>query len=425
MARSAGEGRELIPAGKAAVSGFRFPLQGVCEPTETASMGDAPSVLVLDEEDELARIETLVTRLGVDCVRWSGGSDDAPPQPRMLLVTTGAKALKMPAPEEPASGTDAPVWLCVHGEDFFPLRVRLQERGVHYLVQMRTGDATLRLLLQQILYRGIDRRRASRLPMDCQVEVKLPDGEKRRARLLELSSEYCRFECGREFENGTQLSVKIPKSLGGRKLEIPGKVIRLEGQRGGKDVVVMQMAELESEVRAQLEAIICGDRIGTRVTPLAAVPEREPDAYLDGTGIPDWDEFARSGDRRRHPRRPFPYPVETAPGRDAAGSYSAMGVELSIEGMRIVGLADITIGSEVRVSLYSNFGAEAVALEATVLRDDGDSVALQFCSVTPQLREQIEALMGEKPSVDDLQADQSERIVMSELTSLESTSDGC
>ena len=45
-------------------------------------MGRAPSVVVLDEEDELARIQTLVTRLGIDCVRWSGGSDDAPPQPR-------------------------------------------------------------------------------------------------------------------------------------------------------------------------------------------------------------------------------------------------------------------------------------------------------------------------------------------------------
>jgi len=44
------------------------------------SMGRAPSVVVLDEEDELARIQTLVTRLGVDSVRWQGNSDEAPPQ---------------------------------------------------------------------------------------------------------------------------------------------------------------------------------------------------------------------------------------------------------------------------------------------------------------------------------------------------------
>ncbi len=111
--------------------------------------------------------------------------------------------------------------------------------------------------------------------------------------------------------------------------------------------------------------------------------------------------------------------VETAPGRDAAESHSAMGVELSAEGMRIVGLPDITVGSEVRVALHSNVGAEPIALEATVLRDDGDSVALQFRSVTPELREQIEALMGEKPSVEDLQADQLEQIVMSEVISIE------
>jgi hypothetical protein len=331
----------------------------------------------------------------------------------------------MSAPEEPAAETDGPVWLCVHGEDFFPLRDRLRERGVHYLVQMTTGDEALRLLLQQILYRGTNRRSANRLPMDCQVDVKIRDAEKGRAKLLELSIEGCRLECGRALEEGTPVSVKIPDSLGGIELEIFGKVIRSESQRGGKDVVVMQMGDLESKVRAQLEAIIRGDRIGTRVTPLAAVPEREPDAYVDGTGIPDWDQVAREADRRRHPRRPYQHLVETAHGRDAAESHSAMGVELSAEGMRIVGLPDVVVGSEVRVALHSNVGAEPIALEATVLRDDGDSVALQFRSITPELRAQIEALMDEKPSVEDLQGDQLEQIVMSEVTALELSIGGC
>jgi hypothetical protein len=387
-------------------------------------MAAAPTVLVLDEEDELARIQTLVTRLGVDCVRWQGGSDDMPPQPRDLLVTTGAKALEMSAPEEPASEIDGPAWLCVHGEDFFPLRDRLRERGVHYLVQLTTGDEALRLLLQQILYRGTNRRSVNRLPMDCPVDVTIDPDETRRATLIELSSDGCRFECGRALEEGTRLSVEIPSSLGGIEFEIFGRAIRSESQRDGVDVVVMQMGDLESEVRAQLEAIIRGDRIGTRVTPLAALPEREPNVYIDGTGIPDWDEVAREGDRRRHPRRPYLQPVETARGRGAE-SHSAMGVELSVEGMRIVGLPDIAVGSEVRVALHSNVGAEPIALEATVLRDDGDSVALQFRSITPELREQIEALMDERPSVEDLQADPLGQIVMSEVTSLEFSIEGC
>jgi hypothetical protein len=220
-------------------------------------------------------------------------------------------------------------------------------------------------------------------------------------------------------ERDTPLTVKIPNSLGGRELEISGHVIRSESQRNGRDVIVMQIGEVESDVRAQLEAIIRGDRIGTRVTPLAAVPEREPDLYIDGAGIPNWDEMAMSADRRRHPRRPFPHPVETVRAQDTAESYSVMGVELSIEGMRVVGLPDIEIGSEVRVALHSNAGAEPIALEATVLRDDGDSVALRFRSVSSELREQIEALIEEMPSVHDLQAGSSERIVMSEVTELE------
>ncbi len=185
------------------MSARRTILQGIRQPTETAIMGRAPSVVVLDEEDELARIQTLVTRLGVDSVRWQGDSDEAPPQPRDLLVTTGAKALKMDPAEDSASETDEPVWLCVHNEDFFPLRDRLRERGVHYLVQMTTDEEALRLLLQQILYRGTDRREASRLPMDCQVDVEFSDGEKSHARLLELSCEGCRFECGRVLERDT------------------------------------------------------------------------------------------------------------------------------------------------------------------------------------------------------------------------------
>jgi hypothetical protein len=102
-----------------------------------------------------------------------------------------------------------------------------------------------------------------------------------------------------------------------------------------------------------------------------------------------------------------------------------MGVELSVEGMRIVGLPDIAVGSEVRVALHSNVGAEPIALEAVVLRDDGDSMALQFRSITPELREQIDALMDEKPFVEALQAGQSERIVMSEVTSFEFALGGC
>jgi hypothetical protein len=96
-----------------------------------------------------------------------------------------------------------------------------------------------------------------------------------------------------------------------------------------------------------------------------------------------------------------------------------MGVELSLEGMRVVGLPGITVGSQVRVALHSNVGAEAITVEAVVLRDDGDSVALQFCSVTRELREQIEALMEEKPAVDMLQVDDLGGIVMSEVTPLE------
>ncbi len=382
-------------------------------------MGRAPSVVVLDEDNELARIQTLVLRLGVDSVRWRGDSDEPPPRPRELLVTTGTRALKMDPPASASSDSEGPVWLCVHNEDFFPLRDRLRERGVHYLVQMTTDEEALRLLLQQILYRGADRREARRLPMDCQVEVRLPNRGKSHARLLELSREGCRFECGRVLEAGTPVSIEIPHSLGGRELEISGKVIRSESQRSGRDLIVMQMGELESEVRAQLEAIVRGDRIGTRVTPLAAVPEREPEAYVDGTGIPNWDELAQKADRRRYPRRPFPHPVETARAQNSAESYSVMGVELSVEGMRVVGLPAIEIGSEVRVALHSNVGAAPIALEATVIRDDGDSVALQFSSVSPGVKEQIEALMEEDPSVHDLSAVPSERIVMSEVTELE------
>jgi hypothetical protein len=384
-----------------------------------ANMERAPSVVVLDESNELSRIEVLVNRIGVDCVRWKGEEAGEPPKPRDLLVTTGANALKLTEAEAHIADEDGPVWLCVHNEDFFPLRDRLRERGVHYLVQMTTDDEALRLLLQQVLYRGTDRREKRRLPMDCQVEVKLDDGGKSRAKLLELSSEGCRFEHEKVLENGTALTLKIPDSLGGRKLEIPGRIIRSESQRSGKDILVMQLGDLEPEVREQLDAIIRGDRIGTRVTPLADVPEREPEAYVDGTGIPDWESLATTADRRRHPRRPFAQPVETVGAEGAGDSHSVMGVELSVEGMRVVGLPDMEVGSEVRVALHSNEGAEPFALEAKVLRDDGESVVLQFCSMGSEVRAQIEALMDEKPVVEDLQTGNAERIVMSEITEME------
>ena len=128
-------------------------------------MSTLPSVLLLDD-GELEQVHQILRRLGADYVRLQGEEvGSAVPKPRDLLISSCRWALEMPQLESSEDEPHDPVWVCVHGQDFLPLRQRLRELGVHYLVHAALDQESLRLFLLQLVNRDLQRRKQLRIPL--------------------------------------------------------------------------------------------------------------------------------------------------------------------------------------------------------------------------------------------------------------------
>jgi hypothetical protein len=124
------------------------------------------------------------------------------PRPRDLLLTTCRRALELPRLESVGNEPAEPVWVCVHNQDFIPLRKRLRSLGVHFLVHSMIDAESLRLLLGQLLHAGADQRGTLRLPFGCQVAYGV-GLEHRKAVLADLSADGCRIISAEDVPAGT------------------------------------------------------------------------------------------------------------------------------------------------------------------------------------------------------------------------------
>ena len=148
---------------------------------------DRPEALILDD-GELDRHCRTLQQLGVVPLRVSGRQvRDGLPMPTSLLITNGRHTLTMPQLTVSGLGS-APTWICVHTQDFHPLRERLRSLGVHYLVQSHASESTLDLFFAQLAHEGTNRRKEERLPMGCTIQIQWQRRAPRKARLCDLSA---------------------------------------------------------------------------------------------------------------------------------------------------------------------------------------------------------------------------------------------
>ena len=361
-------------------------------------MTQRPSILLLDD-GELDNVHRILRGLGLDVCRLKAGEIGRSVEaPRDILISAGRRTLgDMPA-VVPPDGAAHPKWICVHNQDFLPMRERLAEMGVHYLVQNALDEASLSRFIGQLLRTGAERRASPRLPLGGQVRFRTGD-ETDAAHLLELSRDGCTIAAPRLLSIGLPVVVVLPESLGGgEELEIQGTVARVGDteMQGGREVVatLVRFAALSEAVRAQLECVGRGETIGTRITPLADAPTPGP-----GNGMPVADHDAeRRGEDRRHYDRPVQVLASGAP--DAP----VLGRDLSTTGVRLSECHGVAPGSRVTLALYgASSREEPVVVEATVSRasDDGE-VALAFASLTASQRTQIERLLRTAPLLDAL-----------------------
>jgi hypothetical protein len=421
-------------------------------------MSSAPSVLLLDD-GELDHVHRMLKRIGADYVRFQKHEiKRAVEKPRDLLISSCQRSLEMPRLVTTEDVPLDPVWVCVHNQDFLPLRQRLRELGVHFLVHTALDQESLRLFLLQILRRDMDRRGQLRLPLGDSVQWRAPDSGLEPAKLTELSSDVCRIVSACAAEPETETSILLPAALGGvEKLELHGRVVRCsecEPRSGGRAFsVVVKLDDLGPDARAQVERLVHGQQIGTRVTPLAEfspsdpepqaseaqaadaqppepeapepqVPEAQaPEPQASGLCEDAQEPLALTEDaeveRRRHPRREYARQVDILDFDDSGASETALGRDLSLQGVRIVGHPGLKVGSDVTLALYGGRREEPVVIEATVARDDGEhGLALAFKSVSASQTRALEKLSTGLPPLESLSDGDKEQdgVVVAQVT---------
>ena len=385
-------------------------------------MSTAPSVLLLDD-GELDRIADLLRDMGVDFVHRRGlQTREREELPRDLLITSLDRALGLPEltcsdPEPPR-----PVRVCVHRQDFLPLRERLRALGIHYLVHSQVDPATLRLMLVQLLFRGDEQREALRLPLGREVGVRTADARSK-AMLCELSRESCRMVSAQAIPGDTPLHLELPRELAGAgPLELSGVAVRSTacqlGHEGSGFQVVVQFAELDHDARVFLDGVFGGKRLGTPVTPLEPAPPRapappqpeEPAALSPSEPVallsePDpaerYDEIVL--DRRGDPRRRYARNIAALTSHSSDAPKLVLGRDLSASGICIAHHPSVAVGMHLAIAIYGCDGAEPLVVGADVIRDDGSGgLGLRFEPLRDEQRERLDAILSELPALEEL-----------------------
>jgi hypothetical protein len=399
--------------------------------SKSRGMTGAPSVLLLDD-GELDRVQTILQETDADYLRLKGREiGRSVTAPLDLLVTSGRRALnEMPRVDLSGEGASDFTWVCLHNQDFLPLRQRLRELGVHFLVQAALDQESLRLFVTQLLYRGAERRTALRLPLGGEVKLRV-DSVDQRARLVELSREGCRIQSAEPLAVDSALRMFLPASLGGgQEVELPCRVMRrVEAPgRGGRTTcsAVLRFEGLAPEAAAQLESLTTGRQIGTRLTPLADGPPREvrtppapssapaPDVELLAGSDVAGPEAAEMAERRGESRVLYSERVQAFTGDGAP--RLGLGRDLSADGIFVEGRTGLAEGARVALALYgSDRRGAPILVDARVVRNDGGSgIGLRFESVTPAQRVSLEKLAGQLPPVRSLADDKG--VIVSRLT---------
>jgi len=363
-------------------------------------------VLILDD-GELGHVDASLRRLGLEPLRASGDEiHDGLPMPSDLLITTPSRAL--PAPQRAATGNGTPTRICVDSQNSPALREGLHELGVHYLVHANASEASLDLFFAQLLHPGSERRAEPRLPLLREVHWSWRDRRQQKATLLDVSIGGIRLNTGEEIPVGARIEI----GLAGGAPDVCARVDRCDPASASSSPrweIGLLWEPLEQNARELIDSLAAGQHAAAPFTPL------QPSGYVDGTGIPDWDEMARAADRRSAPRHRYDGHVDvfgTAPG---TGPIGVLGRDLSERGMRIGPVRELDVGSELTVAIHGGNQSDPLLLEARVeRRHQDDSLGLSFTLLDTATRAAIAELLDTLPRVASLDA--GERILPSEIT---------
>jgi hypothetical protein len=214
--------------------------------------------------------------------------------------------------------------------------------------------------------------------------------------------------------------VKLPPELGaGKQLTLAGctteTIDASTRDRGEGYCAIVVFGNLEPEARAQIQAILDGEVLGTNVTPLGPTLEPIPRGSSANHSAADVDlETAGPGDRRTQERLAYGKRVSilepVAPPRqrshgtflDPSAPDLLLGRDLSLTGLRVDPHPDLEIGKHVILALYG--GDEPLHLEAEVVHLALGGFGLQFDPLSAEQRAALEQLLEHLSELESLEA---------------------
>jgi len=372
----------------------------------------APRVLVIDD-GELDRVQAVLERLSIDWLRCAEpDSGVVLERPSDLIISSGPRAMRMPS----LAGEGSPIWLCVYDQDFLPLRERLRNLGVHYLVSGDLAPHAFGLFLRQLLNRGEERRSVRRIPLQC--DVQLTVGRARSsARMLELSRESCVMSTSDPLAVDQRVSLRLPAEYANDgDLDVTGTVVRATAaDRGRATIAVVGFDVRDPRVIAHIQALLSGNVLGTLVTPLHEEPGTEAaepaaETWLTSHGFED--AKPNQIERRGAARQPYARRVESVRWAGASEPQAWLAKDLSLTGLCVAAPSPLPLRSQLGVALYGRSREEPLFVRAEVVRCEGEEMGLRFLDLSSIQVAGLERLLAGAPIVEDLGVASSARHVI-------------
>jgi hypothetical protein len=369
--------------------------------------------LVIDD-GELDRVQAVLERMPIDWLRCAEADSGLLERPSDLIISSGPRAMRMP----PFAGEGRPLWVCVYDQDFLPLRERLRDLGVHYLVSGELAPHAFELFLRQLLNRGEERRSVRRIPLHCDVQIvqvsrsepKASEGhqggsERSSARLLELSRDSCLLSVRRSLAPGQRIVIRLPSEhTGSDDLDVAGSVIRASGSHAPATAVI-GFDTADPRAIAHVQDLLSGNVLGTLVTPLHAEPgaacaaPAAAESWLSSGGF---DDVQPEVERRGAERQKYENRVDAIRWQGESEPQALLARDLSRTGLCVISPSPLPLRSQIGLALYGRVREEPLFVRAEVVRRDGSEMGLRFLALSPGQMSALERLLDASPPVEDL-----------------------
>jgi hypothetical protein len=373
---------------------------------------------LLIDNGELDDVHGMLEALGADPVRHRAVDTqgftgwERPPR---VVVAAARAALRLSV--GPAVEGQGIVTIAVVDTNSQVLTGMLRRQGFRYVVRRPVHPEALRLLLLRALYRGRERREAPRVPLGCEITLRLRL-TRRPALLLDLSRTGCRLYTREWYEPGDRLGLRIPREVtNGGALSLAGRVVRSGRRRTSEPdervALALRFDRLDAVVRGRLEALIEAHASGPRPLPQpgldAGAPEVTPRPREVGPA-------AAPTERRRAPRAEHREEVLALEPELQRVRFALFGVDLSRDGLRVEPHPELAFGDRVKLAIYDAACATSLMLDAEVTRDDGpQGLLLRFDPLDDVMASELERILERAPQLEASVSGDGRGLVMAEV----------